>query len=371
MTDRKKRREEKARRARTRQQSPSELDGAVELLDEVRAALDSGEPIELLGMVSMMILATDPANNSEAESTDLRELVGAFIGTPLPETTALLAALSELLDDGMLAARCRHALVARHDAVPAWLAQLQQTTVRQAMLMTHVLGDADELILGVQFADGREMSSAVHIDHLQSSAVKDAFFVPESINTVLTVAKASNDDPDTSFVELPLDQAAARLRDALNREPAIPGQVSDTWPNSRALLSWVAGLLPDSENAAPQHISENRVEFVDRFFAALVGLPFNRPGYRALLDISIDAGTGDPLRWSSARLARLLAGGFVTPELIPAEVQADLPRLLRAYVPFAHAEAGIRDELTAEALAAIDEFADDYRASVLDDDQLD
>jgi hypothetical protein len=35
----------------------------------------------------------------------------------------------------------------------------------------------------------------------------------------------------------------------------------------------------------------------------------------------------------------------------------DVPELLRAYIPFAHAQSGIRDELTAEALAVIDEMS--------------
>jgi hypothetical protein len=35
----------------------------------------------------------------------------------------------------------------------------------------------------------------------------------------------------------------------------------------------------------------------------------------------------------------------------------DVPELLRAFVPFAHAQSGIRDELTAEALAVIDEMS--------------
>jgi hypothetical protein len=51
------------------------------------------------------------------------------------------------------------------------------------------------------------------------------------------------------------------------------------------------------------------------------------------------------------------------------EIQLELPELLRAYVPFAHAASGIRQELTAEALAAIDETADEYRAAVVEDAQ--
>ena len=44
-----------------------------------------------------------------------------------------------------------------------------------------------------------------------------------------------------------------------------------------------------------------------------------------------------------------------------------VPDLLRAYIPFAHAQSGIRDQLTAEALAAIDAAEPGYRESVLAD----
>jgi len=39
--------------------------------------------------------------------------------------------------------------------------------------------------------------------------------------------------------------------------------------------------------------------------------------------------------------------------------------LLRAFVPFAHAQSGIREELTAEALAVIDQMGPAYKEEVL------
>jgi hypothetical protein len=65
----------------------------------------------------------------------------------------------------------------------------------------------------------------------------------------------------------------------------------------------------------------------------------------------------------------LLLGAVVDDDVIPFEVQLDVPELLRAFMPFAHAETGIRQELTMEALEAIDEAADDFRADVLEEAQ--
>lgn len=50
---------------------------------------------------------------------------------------------------------------------------------------------------------------------------------------------------------------------------------------------------------------------------------------------------------------------------IPLEVVLDAPDLLRVFVPFAHAQGGIRDELTCQALAVIDRWRLSYKREVL------
>ncbi len=68
-------------------------------------------------------------------------------------------------------------------------------------------------------------------------------------------------------------------------------------------------------------------------------------------------------------MRQLLLGPVVDDDVIPFTAQLDTPDLLRAFVPFAHAESGIRQELTLEAIEAIDDVADDFRAEVLDEAQ--
>ncbi|GAH37055.1 unnamed protein product, partial [marine sediment metagenome] len=43
----------------------------------------------------------------------------------------------------------------------------------------------------------------------------------------------------------------------------------------------------------------------------------------------------------------------------------DAPDLLRAFIPFAHAQSGIRDELTSRTLAVIDALRSSYKRDVL------
>jgi hypothetical protein len=214
------------------------------------------------------------------------------------------------------------------------------------------------------------MTCAVNIDHLMMAGVADAFFVPDSIGKVLIVAHANNTDPDTSFDDLDLADARAGLQEALDKPLSLllPKE-SDTWPSCRALVQWLAQLMPAGGSTfhVPPEVWAGTVEMLKRFFASPAGLPFDHLDHHGLLEICIEEGTGDPLRWSTARLSQLHNGAVVYDDVIPVEVQLELPELLRAFVPFAHAESGIRQELTAEALAAIDEVADDYRAAVLED----
>jgi hypothetical protein len=79
----------------------------------------------------------------------------------------------------------------------------------------------------------------------------------------------------------------------------------------------------------------------------------------------LESGTGDPLRWSATRVERTIGSTLYLEGSIPLEVVLDAPDLLRAFVPFAHAQSGIRDELTSRTLAAIDALRTNYKRKVL------
>ncbi|PRC47581.1 hypothetical protein C6A85_84215, partial [Mycobacterium sp. ITM-2017-0098] len=100
------------------------------LLDGVRHALQSGHPLDLLGMASLLIEATKPdplaflKSGQQREQIDLDRLVDSFIGVQVRETTALLTVFAELVDDEDLRLRCRDEAAARHDDLPPWLGAL-------------------------------------------------------------------------------------------------------------------------------------------------------------------------------------------------------------------------------------------------------
>lgn len=376
MSDQRKRSQaKKARREARRDKSRGDRESHDEapLIDEVREALDHGQPLDLLGLASMVIQVTDPQLPApdDDEFLGLDELVGAFIGTPVLETTALLAVFGELLvDDDVLRDRCRRTVDARNDRLPGWLADLPQTVVIRAVRMTDAFGDSEELLLGVRLADGQHLTCAVNIDHLMMSEVRDAFFVPEPIDRVITIGEASNTDPDTRFLDVDLAEARAKLEFALEQYlTSVPPDESDTWPSCYALVRWLTTLMPAGESIVKvqQRLSEQSSGLSHRFFGSLVGMAFDDAGHRELLAQCIASSTGDPLRWSTERLRQLLDGAVAFEGDVTLDVQLMLPELLLAFVPFAHAEAGIRQELTAEALAVIAEQADDYREMVSDE----
>jgi hypothetical protein len=360
-----------ARRTRTREdRAPAETAEDTPLIEEVRQALASGHPLDLLGMVSLLVEATKPdplaylKSGQQSERVSLDDLITGFVGVPVPETTALLAVLAELLiDDKDLQLRCRQEVAARHDAPPQWISDLPQVDVYRVVRMTHVLGDGDELLIGARLASGHELTCVVHINHLMMSVVKDAFFVPAPIEQVIAVAAEQNADPDTRFVDMSAADARAWIQHGLGLDPIFTVG-SDTWPGCRPLVRWLIGHLPEGGQAylGPATASD---EVCDQFFASPSGAPFGRFDYRHLLLGLIETGTGDPLRWSAARIEQAL-GWELDDEHESGETVLAVPELLRAFVPFAHAQSGIREELTAEALAAIDEIAPGYKEKVLD-----
>jgi hypothetical protein len=336
--------------------------------ERVRRAFGNGEPAEVLSLVSVMVEASSPQSflprRRGANIThSLDDFVAGFIGLKTPETTALLAVLGELsTNDDALQARCRSELAKRDDALPAWLDELAKTAVYQVMRRADVLGDGDALLLGIRLTGGRELTFAVYVDHLALSSIAEAFLLAKPLDEVLSLAQAGG-DPDTTYVEFGLADARAHLLKALDSPLSdFPTGDSEHWPGSRAMLRWLVHLLPDGGLLVSPPDS---TAVLERFFASWAGVPFSGWDYETLLGEFVYEGTGNPLRWSAERM-QLALNRPTYDEYLSLDVQLDAPELLRAYVPFAHAESGIRHELTAQAVATIDELAENYREAVME-----
>ena len=280
-------------------ETPEETPEGALLVEEVRRALATGHPLDLLGMASLMVEATKPnplaaftRSREQRGTVRLDDLIAGFIDMQIPETTALLAVLAELLvDDEDRRLECATEIAARHDSLPQWISRLPHLDVYQAVRMTHVLGDGDELLIGARLAGGHELTCVVHIDHLSSSEIKDAFFVPDSIGRVVSVAEETNTDPDTSFVDMSVADARAWIQYGLDRPLLTLG--TDSWPDCRTLVQWLIGHMPDGgQKYEPPWDRESTEELRDQFFASSAGAPFDDSDHRDLLLELL--GTGDP-----------------------------------------------------------------------------
>jgi hypothetical protein len=106
-------------------------------------------------------------------------------------------------------------------------------------------------------------------------------------------------------------------------------------------------------------------ELCDKFFATESAAPLTDFGHRELL-LELLEDDRDGLRWSAARVEQAIGSAHYCYDYnIPLEVVLDAPDLSRAFIPFAHAQSGIRDELTSRALAVIDALRSSYKRDVL------
>ena len=353
------------RRAKT---SNAESSADTTLTDIIRNAL-AGHPLNLLTVASMMIHVANPEpgiflKSGGRETQPLDNVLTGLIGRRNRETTALLAVLAELLvGDPARQLRCRDELAERDGHLPRWITVLPQIDVYRAVRRTHVLGDVDELVIGTRLHGGHELTIAVQIDHNVLSSITNAGVVPDPIDEALVwVAESS---PDADVVEMTLADARAWIENALTKPTLAPE--SDTWPLYRALVQWLVERLPEGgEHRSPAGDWKLTEGLCDRFFATSSAAPFTDPAHRELLLELLETGTRDPLRWSTERVGQAIGYPLFGDGSIPLEVALDAPDLLRAFIPYAHAQSGIRDELTSRAIAVIDALRTSYKRKVLE-----
>jgi hypothetical protein len=256
--------------------------------------------------------------------------------------------------------------------LPPWLRELPKATPYRTVEMTHVLGDGDDVLIGVRLHGRSELTVVVYVDHNLGTVVKDAFVVPDPIADLIAFMREKIvDDPDTRWEEIDPADARARVTDAIDRaaQLRLPFE-SDTWPACRPLVEWIVRKLP--VGGLPHTFSEWTVGDVDalaaRFLASPFGDSFGETRDRELLErilwLATDHGLRDPLRWSPVSVEVALVDWMPRELRLPVEVVDRVPRLLRALVRFCHGEIGIRAELTHETLAAIDRFEPVFRTEM-------
>ncbi|WP_235632372.1 hypothetical protein [Mycolicibacterium rutilum] len=320
-----------------------------------RDAMKGGHPLGLLTVASVLI------NVVKSRSGDF---VSRLICIRTHETTALLAVLAELLvDEPSLQQRCRRELAERDQHLPRWVSALPQVDVYRAVHRTDALGDFDEVWMGARIGDKHEITLGVRIERIGLPGVTDASALPAPIDQIAAWGAANW--PDDVFVDMSLADARAWIESALARHTF--GCESDDVPHNRALVKWWASAMPEGgrERSLTMY-SKDADRVCDEFFETELAAPFTHERHPELLrDLVMDF--QDPLRWSENRVKFALRcpdldEGFYD---YPLEVALDAPDLLRAFIPYAHARAGIREELTARTVAKVDSMRSHYKRELL------
>jgi hypothetical protein len=330
--------------------------------------LATGNQIHVLELVSLLMESTDPRT---IDALPRSELIRTFLEKREAETTVLLAVLAEMNgDDQLLRARIAREL-AQRPPLPDWLTDLCKVECYRAVEMTHILGDGDNVILGVRLANGQEFTCSVYIDHNVGTLVKDAMVIPEPIATVIAQYQQVTDDPDTRWDDISLPDARARIDAAIAVATATnPPFETESWPGCRALVEWVTRAMPSGGTGYQQHkwYETDREYLAESFFLSRYGRPLDDGEHRSLLDVmlwcSTDYGVGGPMKWSPVKVELLLVDGLPRKLLGSPEQLTLAPNLLKAFIQFAHADSGVRADLTAETLRAVDRWAPAYLRTV-------
>ncbi len=338
--------------------------------------MSTGEPLDLLADVSGLIAALDPRRNNPFDtsgndgtsSVTLEELAQTFADVDTPETSALLACLGHMAGDDLVRARARRALARRAHSLPDWLTGLGQTRVYKAIEMVEVLGDGDDLLIGVRLPAGQEIALVVYIDHNIGTVVKDGFAVPGPLAELVRVMRRRSDSRDVTFRDISLADARARAEEAVQVGARMfPPAESETWPACRPLVEWVLRLMPKGGTGYqhPEWTEEQTEELAESFFASPFGRPLDDMDHRDLLDAILwfgtDYGPGDPMRWSAVAVEMILID-WIPRKLEPnVKLLTKAPDLLRAFARYCHDARGIRPGLTAETLQSVDRFEPEYQ----------
>ncbi|MGY1703571.1 hypothetical protein ACI79C_03285 [Geodermatophilus sp. SYSU D00697] len=352
----------KSRRPQQRRASPE-----TDLLDALRDGVDSPTPGPLLGAVGLLLSVAAGADDPGAT---LEDLVRSLAGVDRVETSAALLAIATLTVDAELRRRVRREIAERGHVLPRWLAELDRTEpVDRAVEVSTVFRDADELLVGVTTPGGHPLTAVVRIDNELGAVATDGYVAQAPLASVVGLL-VEDDDPDVRVRDISPADARARIAAALAELDLGPGRVgSERLAESRPLVEWVLSLLPEGgQGFVLQELSADELDQVaDGFLAGPWGSSWSDDDLRPLLDEVLAVGSangiGDPLVWSPDNVGRLLDPRLLyldgtTPHLDRA------PELLRDLIRHGHAARGLWQELTDDALAAVDASADAFRAAV-------
>jgi hypothetical protein len=348
----------------------------LELLSEAEAALAADHPLPMLLLASGVLNLLDPRNDdpfdrsSQPERPSLAEVLTAFVTSEDPAAAALAWTMARIRGDDLLLARVVRDLGARSFLLPSWMHQLNKIEIVAAEQITDTVRDGYNIVVQLRLA-GHDLTTITFIDFNMGIIVKDNFLSDRGLDDFNQLWQEHVDTRHTALEALSPADARARISNAIEHGAiTIPRAESEDWPATRPLLEWIVRQLPEGGTGfvRPEWSKEDREALANRFLASSYGAGLDLPEDRSIVGDLIfyraDYGYGDPLRWSATAIEILMVDWY------PRKIVADqrylrrMPIVLRAFVQFVHAGLGLDQELTADALDAIDFYEYDYQEAI-------
>lgn len=218
---------------------------------EVRSRLRDDSPLELLTYASALLEA---ACHGSGDDVDLAVLVETLTVVDRLETTALLAALSQLLPADNLRVATRRALMRRSHPLPSWLRDVENTSLTEAVVVTGGEPGVATVLLGVRWPGGESATVVAALEGAGETGafVGDAWVSPHPWRVVTAEfgAACSDDSHPMATVggvveTVDIAVACATVTEAIERSTAERESLrSEDWPANRLLLRWLLERVP-------------------------------------------------------------------------------------------------------------------------------
>jgi hypothetical protein len=224
---------------------------------DVRDALRD-HPLALLEFVSL-VLAMNPQRELvpapagiTLQSRSLDDLVGSLLDHGSTESSALLAVIAQMGDDGDVRAHIGRELALGMPTLPEWISRLDEIEVHRTTEQSRSPGEGTAVIVETRLVTGEALSITVTIDLDAEACLCDAFAVPVSVDQLIAnVRMVTDDDPEFRWNDIPGADARARIEHAIAAADATHLHlVTETWPSCRPLVEWVTRMLPDGAHGS-------------------------------------------------------------------------------------------------------------------------
>jgi hypothetical protein len=241
---------------------------------------------------------------------------------------------------------------------PAWAMDVGSAEVVRTVVAEHETGDGFDVAIVTRHRSApRDHVVAVYVDRLLGGLATDLLVHDDAEEYLRLSAEAEG----MSVEEIAPAAAAATIDAAIDAtlDAGVPAAVADGFSPLWSVVEHYVAKLPSGGAPLPVRTAPatpDGVEaLVDRFLAGIDGLAHGRdrgPLIDAVGFVADELG-GDPLRWTAA-VTQLVLGGWLPLAGLDDDVVTRFPRLLRAFVPWAHRERGWGDRYLAEPLGVIE-----------------